>query len=148
MEYVEASGVVARPLAAVWQAHTDPQLLAQVWPSYPPLRVVGPGTIDGPDQFTVQIDLPPPLPPIDWQVEIVRWEPPFRFVDRQARGPFRFWEHTHQFSALDDERTLFVDGISFEYNPLIDGLIVKPALALVLEWRVGRMGEVLGGRIT
>lgn len=36
--------------------------------------------------------------PFAWQTEIVCWEPPHRFVDRQLQGPYRQWIHSHRFS--------------------------------------------------
>ncbi|QDT53089.1 hypothetical protein Pan44_11040 [Caulifigura coniformis] len=39
--------------------------------------------------------------PIRWQSEITVWEPPFRFVDEQRRGPYRWWRHEHVFEELD-----------------------------------------------
>ena len=32
-----------------------------------------------------------------WLTEITVWEPPFRFVDEQRRGPYRTWIHEHTF---------------------------------------------------
>ena len=39
--------------------------------------------------------------PLRWITRIDEWEPGRAFVDRQLRGPYRIWEHRHEFSALD-----------------------------------------------
>jgi ligand-binding SRPBCC domain-containing protein len=39
--------------------------------------------------------------PLRWASEIVEWEPPYRFVDLQLRGPYKFWRHDHRFAACD-----------------------------------------------
>jgi ligand-binding SRPBCC domain-containing protein len=35
--------------------------------------------------------------PLRWTSEIVEWEPPYRFVDLQRRGPYKLWRHEHRF---------------------------------------------------
>ncbi|HEY5057223.1 MAG TPA: SRPBCC family protein [Acidobacteriaceae bacterium] len=44
-----------------------------------------------------------PLVPIRvrWDAEIIEFEPNRHFTDRQVRGPFAFWQHTHHVRALD-----------------------------------------------
>ena len=51
--------------------------------------------------------------PISWQSEISVWDPPQRFVDVQRRGPYRRWEHTHAFAAVDGG-TRVTDAVDFD----------------------------------
>jgi ligand-binding SRPBCC domain-containing protein len=46
--------------------------------------------------------------------EVVEWNPPFSFVDRQVTGPFASWSHRHRFVAFQTG-TLMTDQI--EYTP-------------------------------
>jgi ligand-binding SRPBCC domain-containing protein len=57
--------------------------------------------------------------PIRWMTEIRIWEPPHHFVDYQVRGPYRIWEHTHDFEAVEGG-TLIADRVRYAipYGPL------------------------------
>ena len=38
---------------------------------------------------------------IHWRTLISDYEPPFRFVDQQIKGPYTFWHHTHTFKLVE-----------------------------------------------
>ena len=37
----------------------------------------------------------------NWQSLITEWQSGIKFSDRQTKGPYAFWEHTHEFSEKD-----------------------------------------------
>lgn len=83
--------------------------------------------------------------PIRWQSEISEWEPPFRFVDRQLRGPYRLWHHRHTFEERDDG-TLVKDHVDYAVfgGPLVHWLTVKRDLERIFAFRHQRLIEFLG----
>lgn len=70
--------------------------------------------------------------PFTWKTVITAWEPPHRFVDRQLRGPYKEWIHTHQFEPIPGG-TLIGDDIRYRLplSPL--GEVAQPLVRLQLE---------------
>jgi ligand-binding SRPBCC domain-containing protein len=50
--------------------------------------------------------------PVRWDTLIQAWEPPYRFVDTQVRGPYRLWHHTHTF-VQDGDETVMTDVVKW-----------------------------------
>ncbi|WP_413942757.1 TIGR01777 family oxidoreductase [Bdellovibrio sp. HCB-162] len=50
--------------------------------------------------------------PARWKTEIDEWQPPYKFVDTQRFGPYRFWHHTHEFRPFCGG-TLMVDRVRY-----------------------------------
>jgi len=62
--------------------------------------------------------------PIRWRTLISTWEPPFRFVDEQIRGPYRVWHHEHTFERKGDvtvmrDRVRFLAPLARMSHPLV-----------------------------
>ncbi len=53
---------------------------------------------------------------LHWDAEIVTYDPPHLFRDRQVdgKGPFKAWTHTHTFTALPNGRTRLTDHVEYE----------------------------------
>lgn len=89
--------------------------------------------------------------PVRWRTEIEAWDPPFRFVDRQLRGPYRLWHHTHTFEERDGG-TLCRDVVRYAapggpLRPLIERFFVRGDVARIFAYRTeqlrGRFGTPL-----
>jgi ligand-binding SRPBCC domain-containing protein len=83
--------------------------------------------------------------PVRWRTEIVTWEPPFRFVDTQVRGPYRVWIHEHQFLETEDG-TSMIDTVDYDVlgGTLIDRLFVRSDIERVFAYRRKKIIELFG----
>src|SRR5688500_2231366 len=73
--------------------------------------------------------------PVPWQTRIDVWEPGVRFVDRQVRGPYRWWNHEHRFETVAGG-TRVIDDV--EYVPRarwISGALVRRDVARIFAYR-------------
>lgn len=74
--------------------------------------------------------------PLKWQTIIMAWEPPFRFVDEQKRGPYRLWRHTHTFEEKDGG-TLCLDHVEYAVwgGEIIHRLFVRRDVERIFAFR-------------
>lgn len=79
----------------------SPNLLVKVLKVDKPLRLGS----------RVEFEVGPKNLPISvrWVSEIVEFDPPHKFEDRQVNGPFSRWIHRHEFTPLGDGSTKVVD---------------------------------------
>ena len=84
--------------------------------------------------------------PLRWQSEITLWEPPFRFVDVQTRGPYRSWIHEHTFESRDGG-TLMRDTVRYAVHggALVRKLFVAPDLKRIFDFRRVQLESLFGG---
>ena len=88
---------------------------------------------------------------VDWLTRIEIWEPGRRFVDAQARGPYRLWRHTHLFED-HPEGTLVRDSVSYEIplgplGELARRLFVRRDLDRIFKYRRLAVAEALGADV-
>ncbi len=142
LERLEVVETVSLPVAKVWEAHEDVQLLERIAPPFPSVRlkesniVCGLGT-----EFTLRVELLGVG--LDWRVKITHWDPPVGFIDEQVSGPFKVWEHTHHFMAITSESTRIVDVIKYELNPLLDGTVIRWGLEAMFKSQMQNLKQAL-----
>ena len=74
--------------------------------------------------------------PMKWRTLISAWEPPFRCVDEQLKGPYRLWKHEHTFEARDGG-TLARDRVQYAapFDWLVHRWLVRPDVERIFAYR-------------
>lgn len=89
--------------------------------------------------------------PMRWRTVIERYEPRERFVDRQLRGPYALWRHTHEFHD-DGDGTLMLDDVEYAigFGPLGElahRLFVERTLEHIFDYRRDAIVDALATRV-
>ncbi len=108
-----ASTVVDRPIDEVFEFFSNAENLERITPSSLGFHIITPRPIRMGVGTLIDYRLSLRGIPLRWRSEIVVWEPPHRFADRQVRGPYKEFYHTHTFSTAEGGGTLIEDEVRY-----------------------------------
>ncbi len=110
---LRASQTIARPIEDVFRFFAEPRNLGRITPPGMRFEFLS-DDFEMRDGLHIDYRLRPLLGiPVTWRTGITSYDPPHRFTDIQLRGPYRRWEHTHTFEAVDG-RTRVSDTIEYQ----------------------------------
>lgn len=84
--------------------------------------------------------------PLRWRTRIEVFEPPYRFADRQIKGPYYYWYHVHEFHRVAAS-TLMLDRVEYAlpFGPLgrlMHRLVVRRMLDRIFDYRYDRLNTL------
>jgi ligand-binding SRPBCC domain-containing protein len=84
--------------------------------------------------------------PLRWRTEIAAWEPPYRFVDQQIRGPYTHWVHEHTFESQAGG-TILRDRVEYAVPgwivaALLARFVVAPDVERIFAFRRAKIQEL------
>ena len=137
--------MLPRPRDEVFPFFADARNLERLTPPWLRFEVLTPGPIAMRPAVEIDYRLRLRGVPLRWRSAITVWEPPFRFVDEQRRGPFRRWVHEHRF----EERaggTLARDHVRYAVwgGRPVDRLLVRPDVERIFAYRRGVLRDLFG----
>ena len=135
---------VARPRAEVFAFFADPGNLERLTPPWLSFRILTPRPIAMRAGLRLDYRISLHGLPLRWQSEITAWEPPFRVIDEQRRGPYRLWIHEHRFHERGGG-TEIVDQVRYAApgGRLVEKLFVDRDLARIFDYRRNRIAALL-----
>lgn len=119
----ECELLVPRPRSEVFSFFADAQNLQALTPPWVHFRILTTCPIKMGKGCLIDYKLRIHGLPVRWQTEITAWEPPFRFVDEQRRGPYQLWVHEHVFEDRPGG-TLVLDRVRYAVLGGAIGLVV------------------------
>lgn len=140
-----ASLWVPQPLEEVFSFFADAHQLETITPPWLHFQVLTPAPIDLHVGQLIDYKLQLHGIPIRWRTLISTWEPPYRFVDEQLRGPYRLWHHEHRFTARDGG-TLVEDIVDYAVpgGAPIHWLLVKGDVLKIFKYREQVLRDIFG----
>lgn len=132
-----------KPRAVVFPFFADAGNLQRITPNWLSFEILTPKPI--PMHVGARIDYRLRFRglPLRWQSEITAWEPPFRFIDEQRRGPYRIWKHEHRFKEKDGG-TLCTDHIQYAVwgGALVNRFFVRRDVTRIFEFRQATLKQI------
>jgi len=134
-----------KPLSEVYAFFADAHRLQDLTPPFLNFHVVTPAPIAMFPGAKIDYRLRLRGIPVRWRSEISEWDPPYRFVDRQLIGPYRFWHHLHTFEEQNGG-TLVRDTVDYGVpgGRFVHWLIVRRDLEKIFQYRRERLEEHFG----
>ena len=143
MPIARAERVIRRPRAEVFAFHADAANLTRVVPV--PIRARAPAPLSAGRDVHLALGVGPFTVHIPIGVRV--WDPPRVFVDEQRYGPFRRWEHRHEFTERGHE-TIVRDTVAFELIAPFAwaGPVATAVVTRALAAKLGATARVLEAR--
>jgi ligand-binding SRPBCC domain-containing protein len=136
MSMLQASLFLPRARAEVFPFFAEAANLQRITPPWVDFRIVTPLPIEMRVGALIDYRLSIHGIPIRWRTEITAWDPPYRFVDEQRRGPYAAWTHTHTFREVPGG-TLVEDRVEFRApgGRLVERLFVRRDVRAIFRHR-------------
>jgi hypothetical protein len=130
---------IKAPVEEVFAWHARPGALERLSPPWDPIRVIErKGGIEKGARVVLEMKAGPF--PYKWIAEHTDYKKNRLFMDRQVRGPFACWSHTHSFETDGENASFFEDRIDYTlpfhpFGKLFGGSSVKSQLERIFRYR-------------
>jgi ligand-binding SRPBCC domain-containing protein len=147
-QLLERRQLIPRPRPEVFAFFADAHNLETLTPPWLRFGLTSAGSIEMAPGTLIAYRMRVHGIPVRWLTRIEEWQPDEHFVDRQLRGPYRLWHHTHTFEPHPDG-TLMVDRVRYllPFGPLgrlAHLAFVRRDLRMIFDYRRDTVVRLLG----
>ena len=135
-----AEQVINKPIHQVFEFFSKAENLQRITPPLLDFKILTPLPIEMKEGTLIDYKLKVRGLPMTWRTRIELWQPPFKFIDLQLKGPYKLWHHTHEFVSLSENQTLMKDRVEYDVGfgilgEIANHLIVKGDIQKIFTFR-------------
>jgi ligand-binding SRPBCC domain-containing protein len=136
-----------RPPEAVFPFFASPENLAIITPAWLGFRILTPLPLEVRRGSLIDYTIRWMGIPVRWRTLITEYQPPWKFVDQQIKGPYLFWHHEHAFEAaaggtrMTDRVTYFLPFGAM--GDLAHRFLVRRQLEEIFDYRAASIARIL-----
>lgn len=143
---LKSEQIISQPLSTVFSFFNRPENLSTLTPKSMHFNILTPSPIEMKTGAKIDYRIWLLGVPLKWKTLITLYEPPFRFVDEQIQGPYRYWHHLHEFKDLGG-KTLMQDEVRYAlpFGPLGElahWIWIKRQLKNIFDFRYKKVEEL------
>jgi ligand-binding SRPBCC domain-containing protein len=141
---------IERPIDEVFAFFADAHNLEEITPPWVGFKILSMSTEGIEEGTIIRYRLRLHGIPVHWRTNICAWNPPYTFVDEQARGPYKIWRHTHKFEA-HGSRTKMLDEVQYSLpfgfvGRMVHWLKVRKDVSRIFDYRRERIVDLFDER--
>lgn len=150
MTIIESSVVIAAPIEAVFDFHTDTDNLGLISPPWMKSKLIRESGSGEGKMLELQV-MQYNIFPSKWIVKIEEFDRPFRITDLMIAGPMKYFRHSRTFSQPCASLTQMVDHLEYEVpfgfiGKIADSISIKKMMEQMFEFRHAKTKEILEER--
>ena len=141
--------IIKRPIHEVFEFFSNAENLNLITPPEFNFKILSPLPIKMYAGTRIEYSIKFKGIPFKWKTEISAWEKEQYFIDKQLSGPYKIWEHTHLFKAVEGG-TEMTDKLSYLAHgwivePFLQAAFVKRNVEAVFAFRNQKLKELFPG---
>ncbi len=145
---LEQTQIIERSLPDTFGFFSDAFNLEKITPEFLRFKILTPRPLAMKAGAIIEYSLSLFGIPFKWKTLIEQWEPGVKFVDRQLKGPYALWVHTHTFEAVRADQTLMKDRVEYQIplgflGEIAHTLFVRKTLEVIFAHRADVTARLL-----
>lgn len=143
--------IIDKPIKEVFSFFENPENLEKITPTNLGFKIKTPKPLvmkEGAEfEYTIRLG----IIRFPWKTLITIYDPPFKFQDIQKFGPYKKWEHTHEFIDLG-AKTKVIDIVDYDLHfillkLLINKFYVKKNIENIFSYRSNILNKIFTNKV-